>query len=105
MNETRRSPLPAFAVIHLAFAALIQAQQQPPRREVNDPGVVATGQRVTPAGVQSVFTGRVAGGGFPPRRGAGSGGPPRPTRPRQWSAARGTARRSASWNAGRVLAP
>ncbi len=61
MNETRRSPLPAFAVIHLAFAALIQAQQQPPRREVNDPGVVATGQRVTPAGVQSVFTGRVAG--------------------------------------------
>lgn len=61
MNETRRSPHSALAVIHLAFAALLQAQQQPPRRDVNDPGVVATGQRVTPAGVQSVFTGRVAG--------------------------------------------
>mgnify|MGYP003345089931 CR=1 FL=1 len=33
----------------------------PPRREVADSGVIATGQQVTPAGVQSVFTGRVTG--------------------------------------------
>ena len=31
-------------------------------RDVADPGVMAVGQRVTPAGVQSVFSGRVAGG-------------------------------------------
>src|SRR5260221_10408123 len=59
--KPRRHLLPASAVIHLALPALIQAKQHPPRREVNDPGVVATGRRVTPAGVQSVFTGRVAG--------------------------------------------
>ncbi len=47
---------------HLAL--LIQAAQQPPKkpvREVWDPGVIATDQRVTPAGVQSVFEGRVGG--------------------------------------------
>ena len=32
-----------------------------PRREIPDPGVIATAQRVTPAGVQSVFTDRVFG--------------------------------------------
>ncbi|MEO7456571.1 MAG: bifunctional YncE family protein/alkaline phosphatase family protein [Gemmatimonadaceae bacterium] len=50
-------------MIHLALALLIQAQATPPapRRNVPDPGVIATGQRVSPAGVQSVFTGRVAG--------------------------------------------
>ncbi|MEO8623288.1 MAG: alkaline phosphatase family protein, partial [bacterium] len=32
-----------------------------PLRDVPDPGVVATGQRISPAGVQSVFTGRVSG--------------------------------------------
>ncbi len=42
---------------------LLALQQQPaaPRREINDPGVIATDQRVTPAGVQSVFTDRVFG--------------------------------------------
>jgi YVTN family beta-propeller protein len=41
---------------------LIQVATQPaPRREVDDPGVIATGQRVTPAGLQSVFEGRVCG--------------------------------------------
>jgi len=42
----------------------MQAAQQPPKkpvREVPDPGVIATDQRVTPAGVQSVFEGRVGG--------------------------------------------
>jgi YVTN family beta-propeller protein len=54
---------------HLAF--LMQAAQQPPKkpvRDVPDPGVIATDQRVTPAGVQSVFEGRVGGvkfGKFP----------------------------------------
>src|SRR5262245_37033390 len=42
----------------LILAALLQ---QNPTRDVTDPGVIATGQRVTPAGVQSVFTGRVGG--------------------------------------------
>ena len=45
---------------------LLVLQQQPapaptPGRDVNDPGVIATNQRVTPAGVQSVFTDRVFG--------------------------------------------
>ena len=50
-------------MIHLALFALIQAQAapRPPLRDGRDPGVVATGQRISPAGVQSAFTGRVAG--------------------------------------------
>jgi YVTN family beta-propeller protein len=49
---------------------LLQATvPQPPQRAVTDPGVFAVGQRVTPAGVQSVFDGRVAGVRF----GAGAG--------------------------------
>src|SRR5437016_1250387 len=42
---------------------LAQAAQQPPapRRDVPDPGVIASMQQVTPAGVQSVFNGRVTG--------------------------------------------
>ena len=51
---------------------LVQAAQLPPRRpqrEVPDPGVIATGQRVTPAGVQSVFEGRVGGVRFGSRPG------------------------------------
>jgi YVTN family beta-propeller protein len=51
-----------FMIYHLLF--LMQAAQQPPKkpaREVPDPGVIATDQRITPAGVQSVFDGRVGG--------------------------------------------
>jgi YVTN family beta-propeller protein len=47
-----------------AFALLLVALpqgQQAPAREVPDPGVIATGQRVSPAGVQTVFDGRVGG--------------------------------------------
>ena len=45
----------------LAFALLqIQQPVPAPRRTVTDPGVFAVGQRVTPAGVQSIFDGRVA---------------------------------------------
>ncbi|MBV9880339.1 MAG: bifunctional YncE family protein/alkaline phosphatase family protein, partial [Gemmatirosa sp.] len=45
------------------IASPLAAQQAPPapRRDVPDPGVIATGQRVTPAGVQSAFAGRVGG--------------------------------------------
>jgi YVTN family beta-propeller protein len=46
------------------FMFLVQAAQEPPKkpvREVPDPGIIATDQRVTPAGVQSVFDGRVGG--------------------------------------------
>ena len=49
-------------LIHLLL--LVQAAQQPPKkpvRDVPDPGVIATDQRITPAGVQSVFDGRVGG--------------------------------------------
>jgi DNA-binding beta-propeller fold protein YncE len=43
--------------------ALLHAAQQPPvpRRNVPDPGVIASMQKITPAGVQSVFNGRVTG--------------------------------------------
>ncbi len=47
----------------LSFIVLLQVPTQPvaPRREITDPGTIATNQRVTPAGVQSVFTDRVFG--------------------------------------------
>jgi DNA-binding beta-propeller fold protein YncE len=46
----------------VAIAATIaHAQQTYPKRDVSDPGVIATGQRITPAGVQSVFQGKVGG--------------------------------------------
>ena len=50
-------------MISLLVPLLLQAGQQPPapRRNVPDPGIIATTQQVTPAGVQSVFNGRVTG--------------------------------------------
>ena len=48
----------------LTFVILLQTPATPPpqpRREIPDPGVIATTQRVSPAGVQSVFTDRVFG--------------------------------------------
>ena len=51
-------------MIHVLMPlALLQAAQQPPapRRDVPDPGVIASLQKVTPAGVQSVFNERVTG--------------------------------------------
>ena len=35
--------------------------RNPPRAPIPDPGIIATGQRITPAGVQTVFTGKVGG--------------------------------------------
>ena len=48
----------------LAIASLVDSHDlhgQTPRGNVRDPGVIATDQRVTPAGVQTVFDGRVTG--------------------------------------------
>src|SRR5258705_278909 len=49
----------------LTFVILLQTPANPtppkPLREIPDPGVIATTQRVVPAGVQSVFTNRVLG--------------------------------------------
>jgi len=48
----------------LTFVILLQAPTNSPpqpRRDISDPGTIATEQRVTPAGVQSVFTDRVFG--------------------------------------------
>jgi len=45
----------------LLAAAILQAPALSPARLVPDPGIIATGQRITPAGVQSVFTGKVGG--------------------------------------------
>jgi hypothetical protein len=46
-----------------ALPVLALAAQQPPapRRSVPDPGVIASLQKATPAGVQSIFEGRVTG--------------------------------------------
>ena len=49
-------------MMHLALlAALLQTPQSPVRRSVADPGVIATGQRITPAGVLTVVDGKVSG--------------------------------------------
>jgi YVTN family beta-propeller protein len=47
----------------LTFVMLMQnpATAPQPKRDIPDPGTIATAQRVTPAGVQSVFTDRVFG--------------------------------------------
>src|ERR1700674_3698137 len=48
----------------LPIFLLLQTVPEPPKaphREVSDPGVVVSDQRVAPAGVQSVFDGRVGG--------------------------------------------
>ena len=48
-------------ILAFVFSAAAQAQQPAPTRKVPDPGVIATGQRITPAGVQTVFAGKVGG--------------------------------------------
>ena len=56
----------------LPILFLFQAAAEPPappRRDISDPGVIASGQRVTPAGVQAVFEGRVGGVRFGTRPG------------------------------------
>jgi YVTN family beta-propeller protein len=45
----------------IATVALLLQAGQSVQRDVTDPGVIATGQRITPAGVLSVFDGKVSG--------------------------------------------
>ena len=76
----------------IAVALLQLPPQIPqPQRAVSDPGVIAVGQRITPAGVQSVFNGRVAGVRFGTDPGE------------VWAAVPGSAWRLA-WRDNRVLA-
>ncbi|MBI2407468.1 MAG: beta-propeller fold lactonase family protein [Gemmatimonadetes bacterium] len=75
----------------LALQARAAAPAPPPQRIVADSGVIATDQRVTPAGVQSVFKGRVFGVRF----GA--------TANELWVAAAGGAYRL-NWSNNRVIA-
>ena len=77
-------------MIALLPVLLQTAAAQPPQRAVLDVGTFAVGQRVTPAGVQSVFTGRVSSVRF----GAAPG--------ELWAAVPGTAWRLA-WRDNRVL--
>jgi YVTN family beta-propeller protein len=53
----------SYLVLLCAWAVWLPAQvgNEDPVRQVTDPGVVTTGQRTTPAGVQSVFPTRVYG--------------------------------------------
>jgi len=62
--------LASHRIVHAPLATLLgivslivphQFRGQTPRGNVRDPGVIATDQRVTPAGVQTVFDGRVTG--------------------------------------------
>lgn len=55
--------LPGVLTIVFSVSAVAQTGE-PPLRDVTDPGVVTTRQAVTPAGVQSVFDGRVYGVSF-----------------------------------------
>src|SRR3954471_3320104 len=52
---------PRFVLVVALVATSSRAMAQTPQRDIRDPGVIATDQRVTPAGVQSVFDGRVTG--------------------------------------------
>ena len=47
-------------MIALLVASVLQLPQVP-AGYVKDPGVIATGQRITPAGVQSIFNGKIGG--------------------------------------------
>src|SRR5260370_28773778 len=49
------------AVSLVLMLPLCGQMPEAPVRAVSDPGVVTTRQSITPAGVQSVFTGRVQG--------------------------------------------
>ncbi|HYO81043.1 MAG TPA: hypothetical protein VES20_06560 [Bryobacteraceae bacterium] len=56
---------PAYLLCFFALFVCAQRDDLPPfTRAVTDPGVVTTRQAITPAGVQSVFNGRVYGAAF-----------------------------------------
>src|SRR5262245_60429782 len=57
--------LPIFSLVFIACSLTLFAQTvEVPLRAVTDPGVVTTRQGITPAGVQTVFEGRVYGLAF-----------------------------------------
>jgi DNA-binding beta-propeller fold protein YncE len=85
-----RPSLLALATVLLSAPA--GAQRRAPQRDVDDPGVIATGQRVTPAGVQTVLAGRVHAVRFAGGNGA-----------ELWVTVPGAAYRL-DWRANRVLA-
>src|SRR5262245_21408724 len=58
----RRSARSAPVLLISAFSTGVPQRTQP--RAVRDPGVVTTGQQITPAGVQSIYDGRVFGVAF-----------------------------------------
>ncbi|MDO8595465.1 MAG: hypothetical protein Q7R45_02465, partial [Sulfuricaulis sp.] len=60
----RRVSLGCVALALVTFAALAASRDPKPVRNVTDPGVIVTRQNTTPAGVQSVFEGRVYGVAF-----------------------------------------
>jgi len=51
----------ALLVLFALLAPALQAQSRQPDRDVPDPGVIATGQQITPAGVQTILSGKVSG--------------------------------------------
>lgn len=62
-GRLKAAPTWALAVIcgSLGVVGLAAQDAWQPQRAVTDPGVITTGQAITPAGVQSVFDGRVYG--------------------------------------------
>ena len=63
IRRPHRIGIIAFAMLLAANLGISQSPDQP-ARAVPDPGVVTTRQSITPAGVQSVFSGRVYGVAF-----------------------------------------
>jgi YVTN family beta-propeller protein len=65
VSRRRSVPLAAALAAAGSFVAMFAEQSvERPARAVTDPGVVTTRQSITPAGVQSVFDGRVYGMAF-----------------------------------------
>lgn len=53
-----------FWLIFLCFRRVSAQSDDVPLRSANDPGVVTTRQTIGPAGMQTIFTGRVYGAAF-----------------------------------------
>jgi YVTN family beta-propeller protein len=65
MNPDQPAMILRIAIVLVLALCQLAARKAPePVREVSDPGVVVTRQNITPAGMQSVFDGRVYGVAF-----------------------------------------
>src|ERR1019366_701443 len=60
-DANSRAPHYPSSMLRLSLMLLQAVPAPAPQRGVPDPGVIATNQRITPAGLQSVFQGRVTG--------------------------------------------